>query len=60
MSDSQFFNCLTPNVFKLITQYDNVMLLGDFNYDLLQKEKGKPLMDLIELFDFKNLIQSAT
>lgn len=60
MSDSQFFNCLTPNVDKLITQYDNVMLLGDFNYDLLQKEKGKPLMDFIELFDFKNLIQSAT
>ena len=60
ISDNPFFTGLTPNVDKLFTQYDNVMLIGDLNYDLLHYDKGRPLMDFIELFDFKNLIQSAT
>ena len=40
--------------------YDNHILLGDLNYDLLSETKSKPLTQIMELFDLKNLIIGAT
>jgi hypothetical protein len=34
--------------------------MGDLNYDLLCKNKGKTLFDLMELFDLCNLIKEPT
>ena len=39
---------------------DNHILLGDLNYDLLSETKSKPLTEIMELFDLKNLITGAT
>ncbi|KAL4227059.1 hypothetical protein ACF0H5_015033 [Mactra antiquata] len=60
MPHLDFFNSMIPCVDKILTQYDNFMLLGDLNFDLLCNQKGKPLSDFIELFHFSNLIKSAT
>ena len=35
-------------------------MLGDLNYDMLSDTKSKPLTDIMELFDYKNLIKKAT
>jgi exonuclease III len=51
MSDKKFSEQLTITIDKCITQYDHYLLMGDLNYDLLCKNKGKTLFDLMELFD---------
>ena len=40
--------------------FDNHLLLGDLNYDMLSATKSKTLTDIMELFDYKNLIKEAT
>ena len=51
---------LTITIDKCITQYDHYLLMGDLNYDLLCKNKGETLFDLMELFDLCNLIKEPT
>ena len=51
MSDKKFSEQLTITIDKCITQYDHYLLMGDLNYDLLCKNKGTTLFDLLELFD---------
>ena len=55
-------NCLKAfkSLDKCSTLYDNHLLFGDLNYDLLSESKSKPLTDIMELFDYKNLIKGAT
>ena len=38
---------------KIYMSYQNIILLGDLNVDLLDTSKGKPLEDINELFDLK-------
>ena len=45
---------------KIYMSYQNVILLGDLNFDLLVTSKGKPLEDVNELFDLKNLVKDPT
>ena len=45
---------------KCSTLYDNHILFGDMNYDMLSVNKSKPLIEIMELFDYKNLITDAT
>ena len=40
--------------------FDNVILLGDLNFDMLSKEKSSPLTELCDIFDLKNLVREAT
>ena len=44
---------------KCSTLYDQHILFGDLNYDLLSEAKFKTLTDLMELFDYENLIKDA-
>ena len=62
MSDKKFSEQLTITIDKCITQYDHYLLMGDLNYDLLCKNKGNILFDLMELykFDLCNLIKEPT
>ena len=60
MSDKKFSEQLTITIDKCITQYDHYLLMGDLNYDLLCKNKGTTLFDLLELFDLCNLIKEPT
>ena len=52
----ELFKCLD----KCSTIYDNHINLGDLNYDLLSEIKSKPLVEIMELFDLKNIITGAT
>ena len=47
------FQCLD----KCSTLFDNHLLLGGQNYDMISK--SKTLTDIMELFDYKNLIKEA-
>lgn len=60
MQDSEFSQELTKHVDKCITLFDQYMVKGDLNYDLLNETKGKPLVEIMELFDVSNLIQKPT
>jgi hypothetical protein len=60
MSDKKFSEQLTITIDKCITQYDHYLLMGDLNYDLLCKNKGTTLFDLMEPFDLCNLIKEPT
>ena len=57
MSDKKFSEQLTITINKCITQYDHYLLMGYLNYDLLCKNKGKTVFDLMELFHLCNLIK---
>ena len=43
MQDSEFSQEFTNNLDKYITLFDQYMVIGDLNYDLLSETKGKPL-----------------
>ena len=60
MKDSVFSKEFSKTLDHCITLYDNYMLIGDMNYDLLNERKGKTLLDLIDIFDLKNLIKEPT
>lgn len=40
--------------------YENFLLIGDLNYNMLCENKRKTLTDLCDIFDLKNLIKKAT
>ena len=44
----------------IYTHFDNKILLGDLNYDCLDKAKGETVFDLYDIFDIKNLINNPT
>ena len=48
------------NLDKCITLFDQNMVIGDLNYDLLNETKGKPLANIMELFDLPNSVQKPT
>ena len=45
---------------RINTIYDNILIVGDLNYDTLDKNKGTTLLDLCDIFGFSNLIKSST
>ena len=53
MQDSEFSQDFTNTL-------DQYMVIGDLNYDLLCETKGKPLVNIMELFDLSSLIQKPT
>ena len=55
-----FSDIVTKGTDKIATQFDNILILGDLNYDCMDKSKGSTLFDLCDIFDFRNLIKSPT
>ena len=58
MQDSEFSQDFTNTLDKCVTLFDQYMVIGDLNYDLLYETKGKPLVSIVELFDLSSLIQN--
>ena len=59
--DSKIFTDLfTRGMNPISTKFDNVLTLGDLNYDCLDHTRGSTLLDLCDIFDFKNIIKTAT
>ena len=44
MQDSEFSQDFTTTLDKCVTLFDQYMVIGDLNYDLLCETKGKPLV----------------
>ena len=57
-----FFNEITNSISKIISNYDNVVLGGDLNIDLLypSADTVNHLSDLIDIFDLNNMVKEPT
>ena len=60
VDNKTFSDLFTKGMDRISTIYDNILIVGDLNYDTLDKNKGATLLDLCDIFDFSNLIKSAT
>lgn len=60
MSDSTFTNDFTKNLDKITCNYDNFMILGDLNFDMLNDEKCVVLKNMCDIFDLTNLVKEPT
>ena len=60
MDNTLFTNLFTKGMDLITTKFDNLLVLGDLNYDLLDRTKGSTLLDMCDIFDFKSIIKSAT
>ena len=58
----EFFNEISNSLSKIITNYDNVVLAGDLNINLLDPsaDTENHLSDLIDIFDLKNIVKEPT
>ena len=58
----EFFNEISNSFSKIITNYDNVVLPGDLNINLLDPsaDTENHLSDLIDIFDLKNIVEEPT
>jgi hypothetical protein len=41
-------------------KYDNLLILGDLNYDLLSDQKSIPLTNVCDICDLENIVKCAT
>lgn len=60
MQDSEFGQEFKNTLDKCVSLFDRYMVIGDLNYDLLCETKGKPLLNIMELFNLSNLISKPT
>ncbi|KAK3097542.1 hypothetical protein FSP39_010594 [Pinctada imbricata] len=60
VSDDIFNTLFVKHLDKITTMFDHFMIVGDLNYNLLDQQKGKPLLDLCDVFDLTNVIKSET
>lgn len=61
MRDKEFSNDFIQTFDQLSVKYDNILILGDLNYNmLLDNSKSTPLNNVCDIFDFSNLIKKAT
>ena len=58
MQDSEFSQEFTNNLEKCIALFEQYMVIGDQNYDLLNETKGKPLVIIMELFDIQIIFKN--
>jgi exonuclease III len=54
ISDNEFINDFTKTYDKISVKYDNMIFLGDLNYDLLSVEKGTPLNTVCDSCGIEN------
>ena len=57
MTDDMFENDCSLTLDKISSKYDNYILLGDLNFDMLCEQKCSSLMNMCDIFDLKNLIK---
>ena len=55
-----FSDIVTKGIHKISTHYKNIIVAGCLHYDCLDNAKSKTLTDICDIFDFTNLLVSAT
>ena len=60
LSDNMFTNDFTVCMDKLHVHFDNIIVIGDLNYDLTVPTKSKALKSHCDVFDLSSLVKKAT
>ena len=60
MPDGEFERNITTTLDKLLINFDHIMLIGDLNYDMLSNKRSRTITDLMDNFNFLNLIKEPT
>ena len=56
MSDKTFNDDFKINTDKICKNYDNFMIMGDMNFNMLDEQRSSVLNDLCDIFCLKNLV----
>ena len=60
LSDNVFTSDFTVFMDKLHVHFDNIIVIGDLNYDLSVPTKSKALKSVCDVFDLSSLVKQAT
>ncbi|VDI10785.1 Hypothetical predicted protein [Mytilus galloprovincialis] len=60
ISDNDFINDFTKTHDKISVKYDNMIFLGDLNYNLLSIDKCTPLSTVCDICGIENIVKGAT
>ena len=60
MNDRKFHDDFTMTCDKISKKYDNFMILGDMNFNMLDNNKSLFFKGCFDIFNIKNLIKKAT
>ena len=60
MPNASFIDDFTTCIDKVHVHFDNIIVTGDLNYDLVKPDKCQPLHTVCDIFDFTNLNKTPT
>lgn len=60
MNDLKFSNDFKTTTDMICKKYDNLMITGDLNFNMLDEHKSSALIDTCDIFYLKNLIKKST
>ena len=60
MPSSTFIDNFTAGIDRMHVYFDNIMVIGDLNYDVNVPQKSQPLQSIYDIFDYSNLITKPT
>ena len=60
LCDNIFIEDLNKTFDKISTKYDNIIIIGDLNYNYLDDENCTPLKTMCDVFDYTNIVKKAT
>ena len=60
MSDSEFSNDFINTFDKASVKYENFLIMGDINYDMLVAEKSKTMREICDVCDLSNIVKGPT
>ena len=56
MPSSTFIDDFTAGIDRVLVYFDNIVVIGDLNYDVNVPQKSKQLQPISVIFDFSNLM----
>jgi hypothetical protein len=60
VNDADFSEKISKNIDKIIVKYENYIVFGDINFDILNENKYQPLNDICDIFDLDQLVKEPT
>ena len=60
VTDTDFTNNFTKHFDNCIVKYENYIVLGDLNFDMLNQSKCQSLHDICDIFDLSQIVKEPT
>ncbi|CAG2210856.1 unnamed protein product [Mytilus edulis] len=60
MKNDDFIENFTKSLDKCFVSYDNIIIFGDLNFDMLSAEKSQTLHDICDIFNLSQLVKGPT